>query len=219
MEHNLSPRIMSLCQLINEGKTPAEASRITGYTNSYVCRLLKTPEVNEYLSSIVEIKHERSLIDATELLVNLDNMFNADFADIIDKDNNCFKAIHDMPVIWRKMVKGVKYKKVKGSNEAHITEITFIDRLRVLEMIGDHRQVGAFAKVNIHATMDFDKMNENIQAGRKALNALRASNPGEETPSGGQPPNYRGGIEELSEESNENPDSLDDSIIDVKVVE
>lgn len=110
----------------------------------------------------------------------LSEMFHADIADIIEPpllprggENpraGRYRPIHEWPVIWRKMLSGADVKEIfehsrdgKGASWDKIGEVLklkFADPLKLIELLGRHTKVAAFAD---HSTVDVT-VNDRIAA-------------------------------------------------------
>lgn len=92
-------------------------------------------------------------LDADELARILEAMLRADVSAIFD-DKGRYRPLSEWPLEWRQMVSEIK---VRSENErstdgggrswdpvAEIMEVKWVDKLKVLELLGKHRKVQAF---------------------------------------------------------------------------
>ncbi len=99
---------------------------------------------------------EDSPIDADDLHIRLSQMFDADIADIIDPDTNCYKPIHQWPKIWRQMLTGSELKEIFEHSKdgggaswdkiGEVVKIRFVDQMKVLELAMKHKAVDAMVQ-------------------------------------------------------------------------
>ncbi len=98
-----------------------------------------------------EKRSERTGIDADYVLRELAEVWEADIADIID-DRGSLLPIKQWPLIWRKICRGISVKEIfetEGRKKVKVGEIstpTFVDPAKMLELIGKHVKVSAFAE-------------------------------------------------------------------------
>lgn len=106
-------------------------------------KLKANPLVAEEIARLMEERADRTKIDADWVLKRLAEEADADVMDIYNEDMT-LKPIKDWPKIWRQgLVAGVKVMEV--GDAALIREVKLSDRVKRLELIGKHIDVGAFA--------------------------------------------------------------------------
>src|SRR3990167_2119701 len=106
--------------------------------------------------STLESLLEDAPISATDLHIRLSQMFDADIADIIDPDTNCYKPIHKWPKIWRQMLTGSEIKEIYEHSKdgggaswdkiGEVVKIRFVDQMKVLELAMKHKAVDAMVQ-------------------------------------------------------------------------
>lgn len=109
-------------------------------------RLLGNAKVQRAVMDAKSDRSERTKIDADWLLSRLAQEADADMADLYD-DEGALKPVAEWPPIWRKgLVQGLDVEEVKvnGAVVAHIRKVKISDRVKRLELIGRHVDVGAF---------------------------------------------------------------------------
>jgi len=105
--------------------------------DSGACELLTNPKVDAFIRSVREAAVEKVGIDAAYVLKRLAAIEEMDMSDIYD-EKGVLKPIHSWPKIWRQMVKEVNMK---------TGVVKFYDKTRVLELMGKHVGVRAFAEL------------------------------------------------------------------------
>ena len=84
---------------------------------------------------------KRTQIDADWLLKRLAEEIEADLADLYDEAGN-FKPVAQWPEVWRKgLISGVE---TSGEEDQKVSKVRLSDRLKRLELLGKHIDVGAF---------------------------------------------------------------------------
>lgn len=107
---------------------------------------LNKPEIADAIQSSFDKRLESVEIDATWLLNRLVKEAEADVADLYD-DNEAIKPIKEWPLIWRQgLVAGMDVQNITSDEKSKIsiTKIKISDRIKRLELIGKHINVGAF---------------------------------------------------------------------------
>lgn len=143
--------------------------------NSSASRLLANVNVQEFIAVEIRERSKRTGMDADRLLMSLVEMLEADIGDIL-KDDNTFKPIKEWAPVWRKMYIGSSTKLLYdgyGKDRENIGEIIkmkFLDRTKILEMIGKHVKVGAFEKEEVNFNF-YGDMQTRILKGRDRLGA------------------------------------------------
>lgn len=113
---------------------------------------LSKPEIAEAIALAKKERSDRTKIDADWLLKRLAAEVDADIADIY-REGGTLKSVHEWPEVWRKgLVAGVdvhqEYTYVDGEKEPDgmVVKVRLSDRLKRLELIGKHIDVGAFVE-------------------------------------------------------------------------
>lgn len=113
---------------------------------------LSKPEIAEAIALAKKERSERTKIDADWLLSRLAEEVNADLADLY-REGGTLKNVDEWPEIWRKgLVAGVdvhqEYTYIDGEKEPDgmVVKVRLSDRLKRLELIGKHIDVGAFVE-------------------------------------------------------------------------
>jgi len=117
--------------------------------------LFRNPRVAEAIARAMEKRSELTHVDATLVLVRLLDMLDADPAQILN-DDGTLKPITRWPVTWRRMLSGFEIAELwegRGRDRERVgvlKKIKLIDRLKVIELLGKHIDVGAFKEMIEH---------------------------------------------------------------------
>lgn len=112
-------------------------------------RLLKNVEVMKAIKAAQDKRAEKTQINAEYVLRRHAEIDQMDLLDIMT-DEGGFKPLHDWPKIWRQFLSGVDVSEIfeGGGNERQIVgvlkKIKWPDKLRNLELLGKHVDVGAY---------------------------------------------------------------------------
>ena len=118
----------------------AKTARAVGSEN------LTKPDIAAAIAEAQTKRAERTQIDADWLLTRLAEESTADVADLYNEDGT-LKPVKDWPLIWRQgLVAGVDVEeiRVEGVVVGSIRKLKLSDRIKRLELIGRHIDVGAF---------------------------------------------------------------------------
>jgi len=124
---------------------------------------LTKPNIRLEIKNLIEQRSKDTAIDSAWVLRNLSEMFTADIGDILEDDGS-FKAISSMPEVWRKMIVSIDMEEGKGG--VKIRKMRYVDKLRIIENIGKHIDVGAFQeRVRVEGG---DLVNQIMEARKRA---------------------------------------------------
>ena len=112
---------------------------------------------------LIEERNERLQVDAAWVLQQLKELAGVDIGDLYAEDG-ALLPIKEMPKAVHRFITAIDYTK-DG------VRIRFVDRVRLLELIGKHVTVSAFTQ-NI-ALVKEDEIEKNILAGRARAKAAR----------------------------------------------
>lgn len=133
----------------NGTKAAIDAEYSPKTADQQASRMLKDERIIAAIADAMEARVERTKVDADFVLTQSAEMVKADVADIID-DDGTYKPIKQWPLIWRQMLTGVDIKELfdgpPGDREqvGEVAKLKFIDRMKALDMVGRHVDVGAF---------------------------------------------------------------------------
>ncbi|MNO59314.1 Terminase small subunit [compost metagenome] len=149
------PRLFCEYYIGDDGLNGALAARKAGYSahssGATAYRLMNEPVCQAYIAKLRKERSERLKVDADYVLQRLYDMDQMDIIDILNDDMS-LKNLSEWPKVWRQALNGVEIadlfendgdaRKVMGV----LKKIKWIDRLKNLELMGKHIDVGAFAE-------------------------------------------------------------------------
>lgn len=149
------PRLFCEYYISDEGLNGALAARRAGYAvasaGQTAYRLLNDPLCQGYIAKLAKDRNDRVKVDADYVLRRLYEMDQMDILDILNDDMS-LKRLSDWPKVWRQALNGVEIADLfEGEGDARkimgvLKKIKWIDRLKNLELMGKHVDVGAFAE-------------------------------------------------------------------------
>ena len=138
-----------------------QAALRAGYSMTTARRgaMLRDPRVQEAIADELKSRVERVKIDADWVLKRLAAMADANVADLYGPDG-ALLPVHEWPQVWRQgLVAGLETAEEKsrsGEAQVIVRKIKQADRLKVLELMGRHVDIGAWrdsVDVNLTATL------------------------------------------------------------------
>lgn len=115
-------------------------------------RLATKSHVAAAIAAKMAERSQRTQVDADWLLRRLADIADADMADLYAEDGT-LKPVREWPVVWRKgLVAGVEVVEEKGGGL--LRKVKLADRLKGLELIGRHIDVGAFRDRVVNELVD-----------------------------------------------------------------
>ena len=130
-------------------KTPAEI----GYEN------LRKPEIAAQVGRLITERNERIRVDADFVLRRLVELVQGDIRGAFDRDGRPLSP-PDLPQDVARLVASYATTATKSS-------VRFIDRVRVLELIGKHVSVNAFRQAHTHSHEADEELLAAIEEGRR----------------------------------------------------
>ncbi len=129
-------------------------------------RMLRNAKVAKYREAQQAARSERTGIDSDWMLKRLAEEVEADLGDIFN-DGGQLKPIHNWPKIWRQgLIAGVDTMQIGDDGQVQVNKIKLSDRVKRLELIGKHIDVGAFSEKFTHTIEDQSTANR-LKAGRE----------------------------------------------------
>lgn len=135
---------------MNGTQAAIRAKYAKGSAKVTASRLLTNVNVIEALAVAMKSRSKRTEITADTVLTDLSEIFNADPKDILN-DDWTLKPISGWPEMWRKALSGFDIQEMfEGRGDERkmvglIKKIKWPDKLKTLELMGKHVNVGAFS--------------------------------------------------------------------------
>jgi phage terminase small subunit len=107
-------------------------------------RLLKRPEVHAKIMELRDRREERVVITAAWLLERLASLAEVDIAGLLNADGSA-KSLSELPADLKRLIAGVEITEVNAGKKkfGYTKKFRLADRIRILELIGKHVDVGA----------------------------------------------------------------------------
>ena len=127
--------------------------------NNQVGRLLVNVGIQARIEELKAARNEEVKIDANYVLKRLVEIDSMDVLDILMPDGSV-KAVAEWPKVWRTTLSGIDVLEMQsGDTAAILKKIKWPDKVKNLELIGKHINVGAFEiKQRISVSEDFDEL-------------------------------------------------------------
>ena len=127
--------------------------------NNQVGRLLVNVGIQARIEELKAARNEDVKIDANYVLKRLVEIDSMDVLDILMPDGSV-KAVAEWPKVWRTTLSGIDVMEMQsGDTAAILKKIKWPDKVKNLELIGKHINVGAFEiKQRISVSEDFDEL-------------------------------------------------------------
>jgi phage terminase small subunit len=112
-------------------------------------RLLKHPKIRSEIIAAKKRVAERTEIDAAWLLNRLAELAEVDVLDLFDEGGD-LRPLDDIPPRARRLISSIEVKALyAGSGQdrvqvGHVSKLKLLDRVKVLELIGRHIDIGAW---------------------------------------------------------------------------
>lgn len=142
---------------LNGGQAATRAGYSARTADTIACELLRKPAVLELLRAKQAERAERTKIDADWLLTRLAAQADADVKDLLNDDGS-LKPVSEWPSVWRRgLVAGIEVlEEFEGTGEDRkrigvLKKVKLTDRMKSLELIGKHVNVGAFREKVEHS--------------------------------------------------------------------
>lgn len=168
------PRLFCEYFISDNGLNGALAARRAGYSArssaATAYRLINDPLCQAYIAKLRKERSDRLKVDSDYVLQRLYDMDQMDIIDILNDDMS-LKSLSEWPKVWRQSLNGVEIADLfEGEGDARkimgaLKKIKWIDRLKNLELLGKHVDVGAFADRIIEE--DAASLAKRLQAARQ----------------------------------------------------
>ena len=132
-------------------------------------KMLNMPAVKDLINRAKIERSERTKIDADFVLLQLGDMQKAMISEILNDDGG-LKDISEWPDVWQRMISGIDVQ-VNHDGSGYTKKVKFMDRTRILHMLGQHVSVNAFKEtvdVNVKGSLG-----ERLMQSRKRLGSTR----------------------------------------------
>ena len=159
----LNAKQKMFCQEYIVDLNGTQAAIRAGYSertaNEQSSRLLANANVKAVISELKASRCEEVKIDANYVLKRLVEIDSMDVLDILMPDGSV-KAVAEWPKVWRTTLSGIDVMEMQsGDTAAILKKIKWPDKVKNLELIGKHINVGAFEiKQRISVSEDFDEL-------------------------------------------------------------
>ncbi|WP_151789859.1 MULTISPECIES: terminase small subunit [Acinetobacter calcoaceticus/baumannii complex] len=137
-----------------------EAGKATGYKNRQnAWEVLQRDDVQERIAYLNGQRLKRVDVNADYVLKRLVEIDQMDVLDIMD-DNYAFKPISEWPPVWRQYINNVESVEL-AEGAGWLKKIKWPDKVKNLELLGKHVDVGAFKdKVEHSGTIEIQSVSE-----------------------------------------------------------
>ncbi|MEQ5179127.1 terminase small subunit [Proteus genomosp. 6] len=114
---------------------------------------LTKPDIEKRIQELMNDRSERLEITADYVLNRLVEIDQMDVLDILN-DNGGIKPIHEWPKVWRTSLSGMDLAEMFESKDGErdlvgiMKKIKWPDKVKNLELLGKHRNVGAFVELS-----------------------------------------------------------------------
>lgn len=168
------PRLFCEYYVADNALNGALAARQAGYAaasaGQTAYKFLNDPKCKAYIAKLMKERRERVQVDSDYVLRRLVDMDQMDVIDILN-DDMTLKPLSTWPKVWRQSLNGFELAELfEGQGDARtmmgvLKKIKWIDRLKNLELLGKHVEVGAFADRVVEE--DAGSLAERLAAARK----------------------------------------------------
>mgnify|MGYP000200455114 CR=1 FL=1 len=153
----ITPQERLFCRAyVNNGFNGKAAAELAGYEGgaSTAVYLTRKPQVATHIGELIERKAQLACVDKDYIAEALIEIRELDFADIVDENGNV-KTIREWPKAWRRSISGLDFgslqeladpKTGQRRRQQLIKKIKLPDKLKAIELLGKHIDVGAWEK-------------------------------------------------------------------------
>ena len=147
--NKLTPKQEMFCREYLIDLNATQAAIRAGYSEKTANRIatenLSKPVIKNYIEHLKAKRQEALDVDATYVLKRLIDIDQMDARDILNDDGSV-KPIFDWPDVWRQSISGVDLMEIPNGEDTSsiIKKIKWPDKVKNLELLGKHVDVGAF---------------------------------------------------------------------------
>lgn len=139
---NKTQAYLSACEKLD--KKPSKNPDVSA------AEILNYPSVVDFINSVKANAANAAQVDAYYVLRRLKQIDELDVIDIVSDDMSEFKPLKEWPKEWRTSISGIDIQSIVSGGdepiEKVIKKIKWPDKVKNLEMIGKHVNVGAWEK-------------------------------------------------------------------------
>lgn len=148
MEKKLTAKQEMFCREYLVDFNATQAALRAGYSQKMAkqaSRMLDEVGIQKLVALLRHERQERTKINADYVLVRLVEIDQMDVLDILNDDHSV-KPVHAWPKIWRQLIPAMDVVEMKGEKgmQAFIKKVKLPDKVKNLELLGKHVNVGAF---------------------------------------------------------------------------
>ena len=164
--------------LADENMNATKAAIRAGYSKRSATQCahenMKKPEIAAAIEAAIAERSKRTEISADWVLRRLAEEAEADLADILD-EAGAIRPVKEWPKIWRQgLVSGIDVQEdmIEGVKVGQTVKLKLSDRIKRIELIGKHVNVGAFREKVEHSGPDGGPI-QTIDVTKLSTEALR----------------------------------------------
>jgi phage terminase small subunit len=120
-------------------------------------RVATNPQVSARVNELRGAVTAKAVVDASYVLNRLVEIDRMDALDILN-DDGTVKPIKEWPKVWRQFISNMEVVEMAGGDDekrvAVLKKIKWPDKVKNLELLGKHLQVGAFVEKVDHTSSD-----------------------------------------------------------------
>lgn len=148
------------CQHIVAGYLQGESARRAGYaeagSDTQGCTLMKKEKIRYRIEELRAERLSNVKFEAKEVLLEHIDILHMDVRDIMN-DDFTLKPLSTWPSVWGRYLTGIEVKELFESEKkgkvtfiGTLTKIKWPDKLKNLELLGKHIDVGAYKELTGH---------------------------------------------------------------------
>lgn len=141
----LTPKQLQFCREYLIDLNATQSAIRAGYSEKTAYSIgvenLKKPEIQQEIERLQNERNERTKINADYVLNRLVEIDQLDVLDILDENGN-IKPIDEWSKEWRTNISSIE---VVENSQGILRKIKFPDKVKNLELLGRHIQVGAWS--------------------------------------------------------------------------